>query len=469
MTPPQNIIYIVVHDLGRHLGCYGLPVESPAIDRFARDGILFRNAVCNAPACSPSRVCAMTGQYSHVNGVIGLAHAGWALAEDRRTVVDDFNDAGWTTAHFGLSHERHPLKNRYQIDSERNWEDRYNTRRAFDNALRFLESRKEGDPGFYVNIGLSDTHPSMWSRPEPYTEHGPPDPPERAYLPPYLPDTPGERAKMGRLQAAIRYLDQEFGRFVEQLDRLDCARDTVVVFTVDHGISTGWYRDKMMCYEKGIEVALIVRMPDGRGAGRVEHCLMQNIDNAPTVLDLAGLDPPAAMDGRSYAPLLRGEPYRPHEAIFIERNFHAVGVDAQGRGINQYDPMRSVRTDDYHYIRNYRPETVDLYPLPFALPPGYEDGKKVSLSRLPRSEEELFHLRNDPAELFNVVERPEFAGLREELGARLDRWMEETDDFAGSGSPPEPQGYFGFEDWHPIDSEDSGKRRGARIPTPEAL
>ena len=162
-----NIVYVVVHDLGRHLGCYGIPIASPHIDAFAREATLFCNAFCSAPACSPSRACAMTGQYSHVNGTIGLAHQGWPLLDDKKTVVDYFNEGGYQTLHFGLSHDRHPLQNHYQVDSERNWEDRYNTRRAFDKALAFMQTRESESP-FYMNIGVTNPHASMWSGKHPY-------------------------------------------------------------------------------------------------------------------------------------------------------------------------------------------------------------------------------------------------------------------------------------------------------------
>ncbi|MGE5557645.1 MAG: sulfatase-like hydrolase/transferase [Bacillota bacterium] len=73
---PLNVIYIVCHDLGKHLGCYGVPVESPNLDTFAAEGVKFTSAFCASPCCSPSRGCAMTGKYAHNNGQIGLSHMG---------------------------------------------------------------------------------------------------------------------------------------------------------------------------------------------------------------------------------------------------------------------------------------------------------------------------------------------------------------------------------------------------------
>ena len=80
-----NIIYLVAHDLGRMLGCYGRGFESPNLDRFAREGALFDKTYCTTTACSPSRGCAWTGQYAHTNGLMGLVNRGWSLPVEERS------------------------------------------------------------------------------------------------------------------------------------------------------------------------------------------------------------------------------------------------------------------------------------------------------------------------------------------------------------------------------------------------
>lgn len=106
-----NIIYFVCHDLGKQLGCYGAGVETPNLDRFAAEGVQFNRASTNAVACSPSRGCAMTGQYSHSNGLMGLVNRGWSLPVERQTIVDGLNAAGYETNNFGIQHERHRREN----------------------------------------------------------------------------------------------------------------------------------------------------------------------------------------------------------------------------------------------------------------------------------------------------------------------------------------------------------------------
>lgn len=94
MPDRLNIIYFVCHDLGKQLGCYGAEIDTPNLNRFAAEGVKFNRAYTNAVACSPSRGCVMTGQYSHTNGLMGLVNRGWSLPVECRTIVDELNDVG---------------------------------------------------------------------------------------------------------------------------------------------------------------------------------------------------------------------------------------------------------------------------------------------------------------------------------------------------------------------------------------
>ena len=98
-----NIIYIVPHDLGRHLNCYGADgVTSPTLDRFAREGVRFANAFCSSPCCSPSRGCAMTGQYAHTHGK--TAHLKMQLQPRPPLLPEVLAKHGYQTAIVGKTH-----------------------------------------------------------------------------------------------------------------------------------------------------------------------------------------------------------------------------------------------------------------------------------------------------------------------------------------------------------------------------
>src|SRR5437868_9241709 len=107
--PPErpSILQLVCHDLGRHVGPYGVPtVDTPALDRLAAEGARFANSFCTSPGCSPSRAALATGRYPHANGCMGLAHAhfGWDLHPEEKHVTSLLADAGYRTALFGLQH-----------------------------------------------------------------------------------------------------------------------------------------------------------------------------------------------------------------------------------------------------------------------------------------------------------------------------------------------------------------------------
>src|SRR5690242_4286988 len=104
---PPNVLIVITHDTGRHLGSYGQRVATPNLDRLASEGVLFEQAFCTAPQCSPSRASLLTGQVPHRHGLIGLAHRGFSLndAALQRTLPRLLAEAGYRTHLFGFQHE----------------------------------------------------------------------------------------------------------------------------------------------------------------------------------------------------------------------------------------------------------------------------------------------------------------------------------------------------------------------------
>ncbi|MGC9346785.1 MAG: sulfatase family protein, partial [Anaerolineae bacterium] len=434
---------------GQHLNCYGEEsVDSPNLDRFAESGVLFENAFCSSPCCSPSRGCAMSGMHAHTNGLMGLVNRGWSMPESTPTIVDYFNEGGYETAHFGFQHERYVASaNRYQVEGapdypEEDWVNRQEdwVEPAIDGAIGYLESRVGAERPFYLNVGTVEVHASRWQgmfpegHPQNRSDTYGVAAPEDVDVPPWLPDTRAQRERLGKFQGAIRYLDGHVQRLLDAIDRLGYAEDTLVIFTTDHGIAE--QRAKVWLYDRGVEIALLVRLPgrvqrrEGalRPGIRISH-LIQNIDIAPTLLDAAGLPIPEVLQGRSFWSLLTGERYTPHDAIVIERNHHG-----------DYDPMRAVRTPRYHYIRNFAPpprktwlqSTTYLYS---DFEPWY--GQFDPLPGAPRPEEELFDVVGDPYEYVNLADDPEYAAVRRELAAYLSDWQVETDDLLLYGPIPD--------------------------------
>ncbi len=377
----------------------------------------------------------MTGRYAQSTGAIGLSHMGWSLDQSEPTITEYLKEAGYETAHAGLAHERVPGENHYEVEMEGKWED-WNTHRAVDQAIAYLENRDRSRP-FYLNIGTQEVHDSAWKLADEL--YGGVVPPEEVHVPLQMPDCAATRGALGKFQASIRYLDTHFQRLMDALDASGYAEDTIVVFTTDHGMSG--LRSKGTLYDHGTEIALMMRGP-GIAEGRRSDELIPNIDVLPTLLEACSVPIPDPVEGRSFWPLLLGGEYRPNDAIFIERNFHGQSI---GRGVpgyeDRFDPVRSIRTKDFHYLLNCRPRANPhqwtVHEIPHDFVPtgtGFHDAWPAFDRK--RGEEELYHVAMDPLENFDVSQRPEYQRIKNELKDRLLQWMTERGDFALSDEVP---------------------------------
>jgi N-sulfoglucosamine sulfohydrolase len=261
-------------------------------------------------------------------------------------------------------------------------------------------------------------------------------------IPPEFPDTPEVRATLLTYYAAVRQMDTAAAAALSQLEQARILEETVVIYTSDNG----WQlpRGLANCYDTGTRVPLAVRWGRHLRAGRLEEAFINLTDLAPTLLELAGLAPPPAMTGRSFLGALLDRPGATRaDHVFVERERHAN----VRRGDLSY-PIRAVRTRDWLYLRNLRP---DRWPagdptMHFAVGDyGDVDPSVIkelivarraepaiapffALSFAQRPAEELYDLRRDPHQLVNLAGRPEHAAAQRELRARVDQWMRETAD-----------------------------------------
>jgi len=402
-----NILYMICHDLGRHLACYGDgTIPSANLDRLAAEGVRFTNFYAASTPCSPARGCLMTGRYAHEQGLIGLAHRGWEYHPDTRTVAHDLARAGYLTALIGFQHESaHPERLGYQ----QVWRESTRTDRVADKAIEFLRSARGGERPFFLSLGFSEVHLPF---DRDYYRF---DDPAEVALPAFLPDNEHNRRQMAMFHGAIRFMDEHVGRILAALDASGLREETIVVFTTDHGMA--FPRAKSTLYDPGIGVTMLVRMPPGLGpGGRVCEELLSGIDLRPTLCELAGAETDEKLPGRSFAPLLTGRgSYRRRTAVFSEKNFH-----------DHYDPIRCVRTERYKYIRNFRDCHKLLLPsdIEAAFPPRTRrrDGQA------PRPEEELYDLVEDPHEENNLADSPHMAQVRQRLRRKLGEWMRRSGD-----------------------------------------
>jgi N-sulfoglucosamine sulfohydrolase len=445
-----NILYIVVHDLGRAISPYGAPVETPNLQAFANSGATLTQAFCSSPACSPSRGCAMTGLHAHKTGLMGVNDEGnpdfWQLAPTQRTIVHDLNAAGYQTVHCGFQHERHgkdaDRHSGYQVIAKkrRGWPDTF-IENAVDDALSWLRTRQAGDDDrpFYMNVGAMEAHMAVisgqlatdYNRKEVYGV----DSEAEVSVPEDFPDNRFSREVLSQFWPCVRHLDREFGRLMQGLESLGLSDNTIVVFTTDHGAIGP--RHKGTLYDGGTEIATLIRFPGHIAAG--SHCdsLIGNVDFCPTLLEAAGVGIPPDLDGRSFWSSLIGSAEKKDDPILMELNYHLT-----------YDPVRAWRTNNFLYLHNFHPQARHLYSAPeiLQLPPpkrnqwpnssvmSAESFSMPKLSAWPlRAREELYDLRTDPLQFRNLASNPAFSEQLTAFRAAVLNWMQKNEDLLAQG------------------------------------
>ncbi len=441
---PPNIVFILVDDLGytdvnpyaSHPDQY---YETPHITRLAGQGMRFTNAYANAANCAPTRAALMSGQY-YPNQPIYTVNTGargdaadrqlipaetaTTLPPEKITIAEQLQTAGYATAFMGKWHlgdppdagprqqgfdvnvggygVGHPSwdgryfepNNNLAIDDARNGE--YLTDYLFRKATAYIRGHQ--DEPFYLQLA-------------PYAVHTPLQAPD-ARIAPYRRKAPVGGHNNPTYAAMIESVDRGVGRVMDTLDALGLAENTIVMFTSDNG-GLGGYRSmglkengitdqaplkggKGSFYEGGIRVPLIVRWPGVVRPGTTTDEPVISLDIYPTLLAVAGVEPPAdyPLDGQSFLPVLQDVTATLNrEAIY----WHFPGyLQAYGPGLWRTPPVSVVRSGAWKLLRFYEDHRLELY-----------------------------HLERDLGERRNLaLEWPE---KRKELVGRLDAWLEATD------------------------------------------
>ncbi|HEY6551694.1 MAG TPA: sulfatase [Solirubrobacterales bacterium] len=422
MDSPPNILYIHSHDTGRFVQPYGFQVPTPNIQLLADQGVLFREAFCAAPTCSGSRASLLTGLYCHNNGMLGLAHRGWALNDYSQHWVHTLRKAGYRSTLIG---EQHISVDPGVIGYDELVE--VGSSRADDVAPLTIETlRTAPSEPWFMSVGFFETHRSFF---EPTSVR------DTLYsLPPSnLPDVVASRRDVAAFKTSARALDQGIGAVLHGLHDLGLVDNTLVICTTDHGIA--FPGAKATLFDRGIGVMMIVRGPSGFAGGKVIDAPVSHLDVYPTLCELAGVEAPEWLQGASLMPLVRGETERLHEAIFAETTYHAA-----------YQPLRAIRTERWKYIRRF-----DDYEHPVLANCDDSDSKdllvKAGWGDRVVAEEQLYDLVLDPGEGNNLAGDAASKEVLEELRERLEAWMRETEDPLRDGPVSPPPGAIVNEQW----------------------
>jgi N-sulfoglucosamine sulfohydrolase len=376
---------------------------------------MFRNAFCAAPSCSGSRAALLTGEYCHTNGMMGLAHRGFSLYDYDRQLVRTLKAAGYHTELIGEQHiSADPDVLGYDVVH------RIDDTRVTSVAPAAIKALTNGvtEP-FFVSVGFFETHRSFFA---------PSSVRDRVYSlpPPFLPDTPEIREDVAAYKASARSLDHGVGSVLNALHQTRLDDNTLVICTTDHGLAFPTAKASLL--DRGIGVMLILRGPGFTG-GRAVDQLVSHIDVFPTVCDVAGIDRPPWLAGRSLVPLVASnkEPGVRSE-IFSELTYHAA-----------YEPQRAIRTERYKYICRF-----DDYPYPVLPNCDESPSKDAYLARgwdkRPVSREALHDLFFNPGEGRNLIDAPEYSEVLADLRGRLERWMIKTSDPLLNGPVAAPAG-----------------------------
>jgi len=415
----RNVLLLISDDQGLDLGCYGTPVSTPRLDRLAREGTRFTHGFAAVSSCSPSRAVIHTGLYGHQNGMYGLQHDvhHQSLLDGIETLPSLLRRAGYATALVGKKHVGPDRAFPFEAELVPERSGIRDVRELATAAASFI--RSTDDRPFFVTVAYSDPHRAATDYGNDRAWPGAPPvvyDPKRVHLPSHLPDLPAVRQDLAEYYESLSRLDSGVGMLLDLLGESGRADDTLVIFLSDNG--RPFPGAKTNLYDPGLHLPLIVRAPGSVPA--VNDAMVSWVDIAPTVLEWTGVAPPDyPLPGRSLVPILgkRGDAAR--DAVFASHEFHEI---------NQYYPMRSIRTHTHSYILNLAhpldyPIAGDVAGSPswkaIVADPAIRLGGRTQAAYLKRPAEELYDLTRDPDELVNLAGDPGHAAIKDALARRL--------------------------------------------------
>lgn len=435
-TQPPNVLWFVVDDMSANFSCYGETlIQTPHVDRLAREGTRFAKAFVTAPVCSPCRSALITGMYQTS---IGAHHHRSGRGVEKIRLPDGvtpvpaiFQKAGYFTC---IGSGLPPGPNAASTPRKRTsglGKTDYN----FEYDAAIFDSHdwagRKPDQPFFMQVQLAggklrgdkdETAKRLLETAA--KEFGASTAPEKVTLPPYYPRDPVLLRDWAAYLDSVRLTDAHVGQVMARLEREGLLENTLIIFITDHGISHA--RGKQFLYDEGTHIPFIVRGP-GVERGKVRTDLIEHIDMAAVSLAAAGIEIPKTMQARNI--LAPGYPPRTH--VFAARD----------RCDETVERLRSVRTERFLYIRNFHPQRPHLQPC------AYKDGKSIvqalrdlhAAGRLnplaetllfspTRPPEELYEWATDPWQVTNLATDPAHKTTLDSLRARLDQWMRETKD-----------------------------------------
>ena len=453
-----NILFIISDDQSwLHAGAYGDPqIQTPAFDRIAREGVLFNHSFCTSPSCTPSRSSVLSGQDIWRIREAGLLYG--SIPPDLPLVTHLLADAGYHVGYTGkgwapgkwdyLGLKRPPLIKEYNEEKETNIAFGIDSRNYTANFENFLAEREPGSP-FFFWFGPTEPHREY--------EFGAGEKeagldPAKVSLPSFWPDEPLVRTDVLDYYYEIQWYDTYVAEMLEILEERGELENTLIVATSDNGMP--FPRAKVNLYDWGTHMPLAIRWGKNIPPGRTVEDLVSHIDFAPTFLEVAGLNIPEQMTGKSLIPILKSTQ---NGQVQPERTQVFTGMERHTwcRPEGATYPMRAIRTHEYLYIRNFAPDRwptggpefissnktthgdIDACPTRSFIevyaeqyPTQYEFcfGKRPG--------EELYRIATDHSQVINLANDPAYQSIKDSLSRVLEAHLRESGDPRIKGEDP---------------------------------
>ncbi len=438
-TEPEsrpNILWIFLEDTAPLLGAYGTTIIStPNIDNLSKQGVVYTNVFMPAPVCSPSRSSLITGVMSTTTGTHNhhssrTEESAIYLPDSLKTIPEIFKHAGYFTFNNGKDDYN------FMYDRKDLYTQDYKLHPLYGKSGVHLNlnSLKNQQP-FFGQIQLKGGK-EIFSKTFKDNVRTPVDR-SKIELPPYLPNHPVIVEEYADHLDAIQITDEKVGEIIKDLSDNGLLENTIVFFFSDHGMRLT--RNKQFLYDGGLHVPLIIadftNKVDRLAPGMVKEDLINGLDIGTGSLALANIEIPSYMEGQN---------------MFADAYKRDYVISTRDRCDFTIDRIRSVRSKEYKYIRNFKtdrpytqPTYMDFDGIEFVkVMHQLHNEKKLNqiqdrFMSDERPEEELYHLPSDPFELNNLAKDAKYTNVLMEYASVLDDWILETDD---KGQYPENEG-----------------------------
>ncbi|MEM7380250.1 MAG: sulfatase, partial [Bacteroidota bacterium] len=420
-----NIIWLVAEDQSpQFFPMYGdSTIALPNLESLAGDGVVFTNAYSPVPVCAPARSAIITGMYPTSLGTHNMrTYAPWREMNEPSIGVPNYSPQ----VPDGVKMFTQYLRKKGYYCTNNSKED-YNFRKLIsawdESGDKAHWQNRPNDAPFFSVFNFNVCHESgIWRNGDKELFVSA----DAVPVPPYFPDNPVIRHDLAVNYSNLKRMDDQLGEIIQQLKSEGLYEKSIIFFYADHG--GPFPRHKRALYETGLKVPMVIKFADNAGKETRDDRFISFIDLAPTVLSLAGIEPPKVMQGRAQ--------FGPFESTEkASYTFHS-----SDRFDEMRDRLRALRSKRFKYIRNFNTDISNALPVSYReqMPmmqelmalnsSGNLDSVQSLWFRTPKPEEELYDLQNDPYEFNNLAGVAQYQDTLLHLRQVMNSWISETND-----------------------------------------